>query len=137
MTTKFAAYKEYHDANPDAFLEGVVSFCKKASDDGTGKSMWQRIWPWLVALGGGYLAMKAGEGWGRYAQQHDNPAGPIKGAFGEIVTGLLPKGEHVVWPGSKEYDEVMEVRRAQDDARWNRLYGNSVAEGRAKSLTMR
>jgi len=136
MTAKtIDAYRDSFRSDPDAFLEGVASFCKQAEYDDE-RTLWQKLKPWLFALGGGYLALKLGERWGRYAEKNDNPAGPIKGPIGEALEWMLP-GRKVVWPGSKEYDRVKAVRTAQDDATWNRMFGNSVANGKAMSLTMR
>jgi hypothetical protein len=53
-------------------------------------SLWQRIKPWLLLLGGGYLALKGGERWGRFAQEHDYPQGPVKGPLVAALGALLP-----------------------------------------------
>lgn len=126
-------YRNWLKSNPSAFVEGARGFCKQAGIGGT----WRAIKPWVLALLGGYLAMRAGSAWGRYANRTDNPNGPIKGPFLKILEGALPEGEKLVYPGTKAYDDIIAYRTKQDDAKWDAMFDNSVSEGRAKSLTMR
>lgn len=138
MENRVAVYRQHLRNDPKSFVEGVASFCKQAAryDDGKRSTM-SRVLPWLLALAGGYAALKAGSGWGRYAQATDNPNGPIKGPIGKLLELSLPKGNKVLWPGQDGYDDVIRLRTAQDDAKWNREFNNSVANGTARSLTMR
>lgn len=139
MDNRLAVYGQHLRNDPRSFVEGVASFCKQAAryDDGDERSRFSRVLPWLLALGGGYAALKLGSGWGRWAQANDNPNGPVKGPAVRMLELSLPKGNKVLWPGQKGYDDVINFRRAQDDAAWNREFNNSVANGTAKSLTLR
>lgn len=67
-------------------------------DEEDERSLWQRIKPWVLALGGGALAMHMGSAWGRHAERRKIPFGPIKGPIMEFVASLLPRGTTVVWP---------------------------------------
>lgn len=89
MTTKFAAYRESYRTNPDAFLEGVVSFCKRASDDD--RSLLERMFPWVLGLGGAYGAMLLGDAWGRHANAHGIKLGPVRGPVVTMLNKALPK----------------------------------------------
>ncbi len=57
------------------------------------KSLWDKIKPWVIGLGGGYLALKAGDKWGRFAQKHGYKQGPVVGPF-VAAAGSLLRPEH-------------------------------------------
>ena len=57
------------------------------------RSLWDKIKPWVIGLGGGYLALKAGDKWGRFAQKHGYKQGPVVGPFVAAVGSLL-RPEH-------------------------------------------
>lgn len=137
MGRSIADYRQCLRDDPRSFVEGVASFCKQAQARERGDSPFRRVLPWLLGLAGIYGAMKFGSGWGRYAEKTDNPNGPVKGPIAKLLELSLPEGNRVVWPGQKAYGDVMSYRTAQDDAKWNAEFGNSVADGRAKSLTTR
>ena len=97
-------YRSWLLADPKAFVAGVRGFCKQAAqqrvvfmggdDEDSGraeKGLWDTIKPWLIGLGGGYLALKGGEWWGRYAQSRGYRQGPITGPFVAMANGFLPK----------------------------------------------
>ena len=137
MDTRVAVYKQHLRNDPKSFVEGVASFCKQASRNDGERSAFSKVLPWLLTLAGGYAALKLGSGWGRYAQANDNPNGPVKGPIAKLLELSLPKGNKVLWPGQEGYDDVIKLRMMQDDAKWNREFNNSVANGTAQSLTMR
>ena len=102
-------YRSWLLANPKAFVEGVRGFCKTAaqrrimivggdndeSEPETEKSLWDTIKPWIIGLGGGYLALKAGERWGRFAQKHNYKYGPILGPALAGLNAVLPERYNV------------------------------------------
>ena len=127
-------YRGLFLSNPSAFVKGVHGFCKRASEDG---GLWDSIKkPLLLGLLA-YGGLRAGSSWGRYANSTGNPNGPIRGPLLKILEAALPKDEHLVYPGTKQYDDVVAYRTAIDDAKWDAAHGNSVRDGRARSLTMR
>lgn len=146
LLQKSAGYEAALMHDPSSFVQGVVSFCKAAEEQASAGDVYEtgrhrgflaRVLPWVLALGGGYLAMKAGSGWGRYANATNNPNGPVKGPIMKMLELSLPKGNNVLWPGQKAFDDVLDLRRAQDNMAWDRQFGNSVSNGTAASLTMR
>lgn len=83
-------YKKAYEANPSAFLRGMEPFVKRAAkyED---ESLWDRIRPWLLGIGGLALAAGAGSMWGRYANARGYDEGPILGPFkalGRNIAGL-------------------------------------------------
>lgn len=96
-------YKEWYRSNPSAFVEGAHSFCKQASaskrvqDLGMEeeKSLWDEIKPWVYALGGGVLALRGGELWGRYAKDHGYDQSVFTGPFIALGNQLFPDGYKV------------------------------------------
>lgn len=139
MDTRVAVYKQHLHNDPKSFVEGVASFCKQAAryDEDGERSRFSKVLPWVLALGGGYAALKLGSGWGRWAQANDNPNGPVKGPVARALELSLPRGNKVLWPGQEGYNDVINYRKAQDDKKWNQEFNNSVSNGLAKSLTMR
>lgn len=97
MTTKFAAYRKSFQSNPNAFLEGVVSFCKQASD-GDDEGLFDKVLPWVVGAGGIYGAMLLGDTWGRYAARTNNKLGPVRGPMSALLNKFLPKDKRVTPP---------------------------------------
>ena len=105
--------KEYQKAfrsNPDAFIEGARRLCKEAAsipritfqDVGAGDgededSLWEKLRPWLIGIGGGYLALRAGEMWGRHAGKTGAPDGPIVGPVRELLLRGSHPGKELVW----------------------------------------
>jgi hypothetical protein len=98
--------------DPKSFIEGARSFCKQAQYQ-DGRSTWSKVMPTLAILGGAYLSLKAGSGWGRYAEQTGNPNGPIKGVIGKMLEGLLPQDQKVYWKGSPEYSVLQKKRKKE------------------------
>ena len=100
-------YRSWLLANPSAFVEGVLGFCKQAQympqqrmapvqrqdddDEDDNRSLWDRMKPWVIGLGAGYVGLKGGEWWGRYAQSRGYRQGPVKGPFVALANGLLPR----------------------------------------------
>lgn len=109
MTTKFAAYRKSFQSNPNAFLEGVVSFCKQASDDDDG--ILGRIFPWVLGLGGAYGAMLLGDTWGRHAQKTGNPLGPVRGPLVAMFNKFLPADKRIQPVAGKPEDHPMGSHR--------------------------
>ena len=109
MTTKFAAYRKSFRSNPDAFMEGVVSFCKRASDDDE-KGFVEKMLPWVFGIGGAYGAMLLGDTWGRHAHRTGNPLGPVRGPLTSALNAFLPK-EKRIQIGKKPLDpaKAMEI----------------------------
>lgn len=93
MTTKFAAYRKSFRSNPDAFMEGVVSFCKQASRDD--RSLLEKLFPWVLGIGGLYGASLLGDAWGRYANKTGNKMGPVRGPLTLALNKFLPEGKQV------------------------------------------
>ena len=77
-----ALYKRAYDANPKAFLRGMAPLMKKTAEED--ESLWDRIRPWLLGIGGLALAAGAGSMWGRWANAHGYQEGPIVGPFKAI-----------------------------------------------------
>jgi hypothetical protein len=93
MHPKLAEYRKSIRSNPDAFVQGIRSFCKTAQYKEEEKSLFDKILPWALAIGGGYLALKGGEYWGRHAHATNNQNGPVKGPIVGFLKALLPKGK--------------------------------------------
>ena len=93
MTTKFAAYRKSFQSNPDAFMEGVVSFCKQASRDD--RSFLEKLFPWVLGIGGLYGATLLGDAWGRYASKTNNPLGPVRGPLTLALNKFLPEDKRI------------------------------------------
>ena len=84
-----ALYKMAYDSNPEAFLRGMAPLMKRAAEDD--ETLWDRIRPWLLGIGGLALAAGAGSAWGRWAHAHGYNEGPIVGPFkaiGREIAGL-------------------------------------------------
>lgn len=93
MTTKFAAYRKSFHSNPDAFMEGVVSFCKQASRDD--RSLLEKLFPWVLGIGGLYGASLLGDAWGRYANKNGIDMGPVRGPLSVMFNKFLPEGKRI------------------------------------------
>ena len=96
-------YQKAFRSNPNAFLEGARRFCKEAAsapgyayvDDEP--SLWEKLRPWLLGIGGGYLALRAGEAWGRHAGKTGAPDGPVIGPIRELLLKASHPGKELVW----------------------------------------
>ena len=60
-------------------------------EEDDGRSLWDKMKPWVIGLGAGYLGLKGGEWWGRYAQSRGYRQGPIAGPFVALGNGLIPR----------------------------------------------
>lgn len=94
MTTKFDAYRKSFRSNPNAFLEGVVSFCKSASDDDD-EGILSKMLPWVIGAGGLYGAMLLGDAWGRHANANGIKLGPVRGPMTSALNAFLPKEKRI------------------------------------------
>ncbi len=79
----------------DGFVKGAAGFLSRDDDDDDDgiprkKSILRKMLPWIVAAGGGALALKYGDLWGRHAAAAGIDDGPVKGtlkAIAEAATG--------------------------------------------------
>jgi len=92
-----------------------------AQDEDDGRSLWERVKPWLLAIGGGALAMHLGSAWGRHAAKEGIPFGPIKGPIMELLAKSLPADTDVYWPGQPGYDAALlwRLQNAEYESRRN------------------
>lgn len=132
LLQKTAEYKVAFAQDPKSFVRGVLEFCKQADVQLSGvpngeyevrpkKNLFMRILPWLAVLGGGYLALKGGEAWGRYANASKNPYGPIKGPTLKLLEKL--HGGKFLYPGQPGYDETKDLRQLRQEQEWEAKYG--------------
>lgn len=109
-------YRSLLLSNPSAFVEGARGFFKQAGVQETWDSVKLPLLLTLLTYGG----LKAGTAWGRYAGRTGNPNGPIKGPILKAIEAGLPEGEHFVYKGTPEYDDVVSYRHNKSIEDWNR-----------------
>lgn len=87
------------------------------------KGLWDRLKPWVIGLGGGYLALRAGDKWGRFAQKHGYTQGPIKGPLTAAFGSLLGPDYKLQGTSTREEaaqrDQALAETRDSWDARVN------------------
>lgn len=110
-------YQKAFRSNPDAFLQGAMSLCKKASSVPSAfrlheepKSLWDRLKPWLIALGTGIGGLYLGSKYGRHAAGNGNPHGPVVGTLQEALLRLANPGMRPVWRNSPSGKKLVEFR---------------------------
>ena len=91
MHSGLEAYRKSLRSNPGAFIEGARAFCKFAAADQDDESLWDKIRPWILGLGGGAILMHLGDAWGRHAERAGDRAGPIIGPVRFALNQMLPE----------------------------------------------